>query len=200
LKDDDVMLNNKGIPVRDDLPTECDDFEYADKYLSDNKATIVKTINGIPVRTDLPTEWDDGEYERKNLTGSQTNTVAELSITNSFVLEQIMMPMVLDFQDRDRLLMMFQRFVAAELLAAIDAELITEKFYNDHINILDKERGILDGITLDAHGLYCLVDDLLSLIGNYLVVMGMPKEIFWCGGDEKDAIYMNPELLTPRKY
>jgi hypothetical protein len=133
----------------------------------------VNVINGIPVRDDLPNAYDsEYKYLGKKLSNAQTNTAAELSIMNPCLLEQLTMPMVLDFKDRDRLVMMFQHFLAAEILAAIDAELITAEFYGRYSDILCPERGIRDGVTLDAHTLFRATYDFERMIHQYIVVMG----------------------------
>lgn len=116
----------------------------------------------------IPSTYDEA-YEMDFETQA---TLIEVSITNSFILNQLTMPMVAQMDGGQEILAMFRSFVAAEILAFIRKGLLSEEFYKENKGILDEEHGICPGLSLNTMRIYNLAYDLQYLISRYMVAMG----------------------------
>lgn len=141
-------------------------------------------------KKDLPSVYDEGYL----LTAAEQTIIIEVSFINSFILEQVRMPMVRDMLGGVLLVSCFQKCLAACLITLVGAGLITEEFYINHEQILDEDFGIKNDVSLSTMEVSDLAYDLDCMLSQYLVVLGHELAL----KPDKDWAYGNEEYFTPR--
>lgn len=141
-------------------------------------------------RKKLPIAYD----ENYPLDLKEQTIIIELSIVNSFLLDQLTMPMVRDMYGGIDIISFFQHCVSASILVFLKNGLLTDEFYKEHRAILEEEHGIRPDVTLDTMGVYQLAYDVHYLICQYMVVMGHEEKVM----PKQDALYGNTRYFAPR--
>lgn len=159
-----------------------------DKYFCDEqkrrKHMTMLTKNDVP-------RVHDPNYI---ITAKEQTIIIEISIVNSFILNQIHMPMVTDMLGGEGIVECFQRILGACILTFIKEGLICDEFYNEHKILLDVNFGIKKTVKLSTMAVSDLAYDLERMINRYMVTLGHEDEII----PEKDGYYGNELFFTPQ--
>ena len=141
----------------------------------------MKLITGLPVKGD-GFIYDEEKTDRL-LSFEQQTIMIEMSILNGFFKQQLTQPMVIDVMCGEIVHNVFRDSIRLIVRALIEAEVLSDTFYEKHKNIMD-ENGIRAEVELTTKQMYQIAHDVDYLAQQHFTVMGLSTP-----RDEKDEYY-----------